>query len=217
MARPASAVRLTATAVGAAYAIALYLSGVHIQTGPKDALSYLPTFLTFAVALWDIWLWRLPGLQRLAKRSWIAGTWKVTLTPTAASRIPEGGNRGPIDAYVVITQTFWSIGVRQYTAESKSDSRAAMWGDTLAGPDQSLTYTYVNRPRREFEDRSTAHLGTAALDIVGLRPKTISGDYFTDRYAQGDMKLTLVDRTTHHADFLSAERHSRSTRPPDAL
>src|SRR6266576_2609818 len=117
MARPAVAVRLTATGAGAAYAVALYVSGVHIQAGVKQALSYLPTALTFLVALWDIWLWRLPGLQLLAKRPWIAGIWSATLTPTAASVIPKGGNRGPIEAYVIIKQTFWSIGVRQYTSE----------------------------------------------------------------------------------------------------
>ena len=216
MARPAKAVRLTVTIVGAAYAVALYVSGVHIQAGWKHALSYLPTLLTFAVALWDIWLWRLLGLQRLAKRPWIAGIWKATLIPTAASKIPEGGNRGPIDAYVIITQTFWSIGVRQYTAESRSDSRAAMWDDAPAGTDKTLTYTYTNRPRRELEDRSKAHLGTAALDIVGLRPTTMTGDYFSDRYTQGDMRLTLVDRSRDHSDYASAEQHWRSTLPSDS-
>ena len=216
MARPATAVRITATTVGAVYALALYVSGVHIQAGWKHALSYLPTLLTFAVALWDIWLWRLPGLQRLAKRPWIAGTWKATLSPTAASKIPEGGNRGPIAAYVVISQTFWTIAVRQYTAESKSDSRAAMWDDTSAGSDKTLTYTYTNRPRRELQDRSNVHLGTAALDIVGLRPTTITGDYFTDRYTQGDMQLRFVDRSTHHTDFAAADEYWRSTQPSGA-
>lgn len=212
MARPAAAVRLTAAVVGAAYAVALYVSGVHFQTGVKQALSYLPTALTFLVALWDIWLWRLSVLQRLAKRPWIAGIWSATLTPTAASVIPEGGNRGPIEAYVIIKQTFWSIGVRQYTAESRSDSRATIWSET-SGSDQMLTYTYTNRPRQELEHRSRPHLGTAALDVVGLRPSIIIGEYFTDRYTKGDMTLHLVDRTTGHADFTSAKNHCQPTEP----
>jgi hypothetical protein len=213
MARPAVAVRLTATGAGAAYAVALYVSGVHIQAGAKQALSYLPTILTFLVALWDIWLWRLPVLQRLAKRPWIAGIWSATLTPTAASVIPEGGNRGPIEAYVIIQQTFWSIGVRQYTSESRSDSRATMWSETTGGSDRTLTYTYANRPRLELENRSRPHLGTAAVDVVGLRPSTITGDYFTDRYTKGDMTLHLVDRTTGYADFASARKHCQPTAP----
>lgn len=207
MARPATTVRLTATIVGVAYAAALYLSGVHIQAGAKQVLSYLPTVLTLLVALWDIWLWRVAGLQRLSKRPWIAGTWSTTLTPTASSKIPDGGNGGPIAAYVIITQTFWSIGVRQYTEESRSNSRATMWVGTSAGGVKTLTYTYANRPRQELEERSHPHLGTAALDIVGLRPKVVAGDYFTDRYTKGDMQLRLVDRTTDHADFSSTRDH----------
>jgi len=173
----------------------------------------LPALLTFGVTLWDIWLWRLPGLQRLSKRPWIAGTWKGTLAPTAGSKIPAGGNHGLIDAYVVITQTFWSVGIRQYTQESKSDSRAAIWDSPSASSGKTVTYTYSNRPRRELEGRSTAHLGTAALDIVGLRPLTIAGEYFTDRYTQGDIQLRFVDRSTNHADFASAEQHWRSSLP----
>lgn len=209
MARPAVAVRLTAAIVGAAYAAALYVSGVHIQAGAKQALSYLPTALAFLAALWDIWLWRLPVLQSLAKRPWMGGIWSATLTPTAASVIPKGGNRGPIEAYVIIKQTFWSIGVRQYTAESRSYSCATMWTEATGGPDQTLTYTYANRPRQELERRSRPHLGTAALDVVSLRPSTITGDYFTDRYTKGDMTLNLVDRTTGYADFASAAEHCK--------
>jgi hypothetical protein len=211
MARPATAVRLAATVVGSGYAVALYMSGIHIQAGAKQALGYLPTALTYSVTLWDLWLWRLPVLDRLGKRPWIAGTWSATLTPTAASVIPEGGNRGPIEAFVIIKQTFWSIGVRQYTHESRSDSRATMWIDTTGGSDRTLTYTYANRPRQGLEDRSRQHLGTAALDVVGLRPSTITGDYFTDRYTKGDMELYLVDRTTDHADFASVKKHCQPT------
>jgi hypothetical protein len=213
MGRPAVAVRLTATGAGAAYAVALYVSGVHIQAGVKQAISYLPTALTFLVALWDIWLWRLPGLQLLAKRPWIAGIWSATLTPTAASVIPKGGNRGPIEAYVIIKQTFWSIGVRQYTSESRSDSRATMWSETTDGSNRAFTYTYANRPRQELENRSRPHLGTTVLDVVGLRPSTITGDYFTDRYTKGDMTMRLVDRTTGYADFASAKKHCQPTSP----
>jgi hypothetical protein len=213
MASPAAAVRLTATVVGTVYAVALYLSGIHIQAGAKEALSYLPTILTFLVALWDIWLWRLPLLQRLAKRPWIAGIWSASLTPTAQSHIPPGGNRGPIKAYVIISQTFWSTRIRQYTAESRSDSHASIWSDTASGSDRTLTYTYANRPRQELEDRSRPHLGTASLDIVGLRPSTMTGDYFTDRYTKGDMELHLIDRTTDYADFASADEHYQPTVP----
>lgn len=207
MARPTAAVRLTATAVGVIYAAALYLSGVHIQAGAKHALSYLPTVLVLGVAAWDLWLWRLPGVHKISKRPLLAGTWVASLVPTAASHIPEGGNRGPIEAYIVINQTYWSIAVRQYTAESTSDSRAEMWDASTSSPGSTLTFTYFNRPRRELEQRSQTHLGTAALDVVGLTPTVMTGEYFTDRYTKGDMSLQLCDRSTNHSDFAAARAH----------
>lgn len=207
MARPAFAVRATAIVVGVAYAVALYVSGVHLQDGAKKVLSYLPTLATLLLAAWDLWLWRLPGVQHLSRRPLLRGTWRTTLTPTEESHIPEGGNRGPIEAYIVIHQTYWSIDVRQYTAESRSDSRASLWSNSGSQAFRSLTYTYANQPHRGLERRSQFHLGTAALDIVGMRPSLISGDYFTDRYTKGDMRLELVDRTTNHPDFSAARTH----------
>lgn len=214
MGRPSTTIRVVATSIGLAYAVALYLSGIHLQSSVKDALGYVPTIATLLVALWDVWLWHLPGVYRVSRRPWLTGTWSTSLQPTADSHIPPGGNRRPITAYVVIKQSFWSIAVRQYTAESRSESRASVWANTSGG--NLLTFTYENRPRQEFEARSRPHLGTAALDVVGLRPSVIHGEYFTDRYTKGDMDLRLVDRTTGAVDFPSAQDHvARSAREGD--
>jgi SMODS-associating 2TM, beta-strand rich effector domain len=207
MARPAGAVRLTAVAVGAAYAGVLYLTGVHLQAGWKQSLSYLPTAATLVVALWDVWLWRQPGLHRLARRPLLLGTWKAILSPTDESHIPPGGDRGPIEAYVVINQSYWSISVCQYTRESRSESRAGVWIGDGAGPNRRLTFTYANSPKQQFESRSRAHLGTTSLDIVGNCPPSLSGYYFTDRYTKGDIVLTLFDRGVAHSSFDSARAH----------
>lgn len=208
MSRPARSIRIIATIVGIAYAGILYLGGIKLQDGATKAVSYLPTVATLLIALWDLWLWKLPAIQRLSKRPWIAGTWAATLTPTDDSQIPEGGNRGPIPAYLVVKQTFWSISVRQYTVESKSESRAAIWANGSGG--DLLTYTYNNRPKQQFESRSLPHLGTSALDVVSLRPTAISGEYFTDRYTKGDMELRLVDRSTDHASYAAVLAHHKT-------
>ena len=205
MGRPANTVRLTATLVGLAYAVLLYLSGLHLQDGWRKAVSYLPTLATLLLALWDIWAWHLPGVQRLSKRPWLAGTWRATLSPTSDSHIPTGGNRGPIKAYVVIKQSFWFTTVRQYTSESRSESIASVWAES--GGEYRLTFTYANRPKQQLESRSRAHLGTSSLDVVGLRPTTMAGEYFTDRYTKGDMALTFVDRKTCLGDFASLQAH----------
>jgi len=211
MARPATAVRLTALVVGAAYAGALYLSGVHLQAGWKQGLSYLPSAAVLLVTLWDTWLWRQPGVHRFARRPLLAGTWRATLKPTDDSHIPDGGNRGPIEAYVIINQSYWSITVRQYTHESRSNSKAVLWTTEAGGGTTALTYTYRNNPKQEYESRSRAHLGTAALDVVGDQPQSLDGYYFTDRYTKGDMSLRFFDRSVSHADFQAVSLHCRGT------
>ena len=207
MDKPASTVRLTTVVVGAAYAGALYLSGVHLQAGLKQALSYLPTLAILVVTLWDVWLWRQPFVHRFAGRPVLAGTWRATLKPTDDSHIPRDGTRGPIDAYVIITQSYWSITVRQYTVESRSESKAAMWSGGSPSSSKTLTFTFANRPKQGLESRSRGHLGTAAVDVVGTQPRILSGYYFTDRYTKGDMTLTLFDRSADHPDFDSAQAH----------
>ncbi|MDQ6849752.1 MAG: hypothetical protein M3070_07195 [Actinomycetota bacterium] len=205
MGSPATTTRIVATLVGIAYAVVLYVSGVHLQDGAKKIVAYLPAIATLLLAVWDLWLWRLPGVQRFAKRPWITGTWSVNLRPTDDSHIPEGGNRGPIEAYIIVTQSYWSISVRQYTAESRSESQTAVWSKTSGG--NLLTFIYANRPMQELEARSRPHFGATTLDLVGLRPSSITGEYFTDRYTKGDMQLRLVDRSTDHADFASTRAH----------
>ncbi len=207
MDKPVAAVRLAAVVVGAAYAGALYLSGVHLQAGPKQALSYLPTFAVLVVTLWDVWLWRQPFVHRFARRPVLAGTWRATLKPTADSHIPLGGSSGPIEAYTIITQSYWSITVRQYTVESRSESKAAMWSGGSMSSSKTLTFTFANTPKQELESRSRSHLGTAAVDVVGTQPRILAGYYFTDRYTKGDMTLALFDRSVDHPDFDSAQAH----------
>lgn len=211
MAKPATAVRLTAVVVGATYAGALYLSGVHLQASWEQGLSYLPTAAVLLVTLWDVWLWRQPGVHRLARRPLLAGTWRATLQPTKESHIPAGGNRGPIEAYVIINQSYWSITVRQYTHESRSNSKGVLWATEVEGGTKTLTYTYLNNPKQEYESRSQAHLGTAALNVVGDQPQSLDGYYFTDRYTKGDMSLSLFDRSVHHADFQAVSLHCQGT------
>jgi hypothetical protein len=207
MARPAAAVRITAVGVGLAYSAALALSGVHLDTVMKKVLAYLPLAAGAALASWDGLVWRLRHVHRFLRRPRIDGTWIVTLTPTEESHIPEGGNRGPIHAYMIVRQTYWGLAIRQYSAESTSDLRTHFWAPGAEGGPQDLVFTYENIPHQTVQHRSSRHFGTCELDPTTRLPTEMTGYYFTDRYTKGDIVLRLHDRSTGHASFGAVTEH----------
>ena len=200
--------RVTVVAVGAAYAGATKISGVSLDSTTKQVVALLPVLAIGALVVWDLWLWRAPGLHRLTGRPRIDGLWSATLEPTSESHIPTGGNRGPIPAYLVITQSYWSLAVRLYTAESTSDSRAFFWARRPGASWETVAFVYENTPQQKHQHRSPRHLGTCQLDPTDSSPRQMIGTYFTDRYTKGDMSLIRVDRTRGHASFAAARDHA---------
>lgn len=206
MNRPGQVVRYTAVGVGLAYALVLYLAGVRLDVDLRRGLAYLPTLAVAVVVAWDLWVWRWPVIWRASTRPRLDGLWSVTLHPTEESRIPAGGNRGPIQAYLVIRQTYWAISLRLYTAESSSVSRSFFWDDSHGTGTGWLTFVYDNNPMLRLQHRSIRHLGTCSLHPGNRRPTMIEGRYFTDRYTQGDMMLTFVNRNADAGSFEEASR-----------
>lgn len=210
MQRPVAVVRLSLLGAGLVYSLLLYLSGVELDSWTKRLLAFLPALGAGLLTLWDVWLWHLPGVKNLVRRPRLDGLWQVTLIPTDDSHIPEGGNRGPIAAFLVINQSYWSIHLRQYTAESASRSRAFFWEQLNGADTERLAFIYENDPKQSQQHRSMKHLGSCILDSTNRRPRTMSGVYFTDRYTKGDMEIQLIDRTKGHGCFDEAERHANS-------
>ena len=200
MTAPGRPVRYTATAVGAAYAIALYLSGFRFDDGIKQVLAYLPAAAAFAVVAFDRWIWKWPGVHRLVQRPRIDGTWLTTLTPHPDSRIPEGGNRGPIDTAILIEQTYWSVSVTLLTAESRSISTSASIYSRTS-QQAVLAYTYANEPEQRHRPRSQPHTGASEFRITGRQPQEMTGTYWTARLTVGDMAMRLLDRKTDYSSL----------------
>ena len=200
--------RTTVITVGAAYAGAMRMSGVSLDSTAKQIVGFLPVLALGALMVWDLWLWRIPGLPRVTHRPRIDGLWSATLEPTDESHIPAGGNRGPIPAYLVITQSYWSLAVRQYTVESTSDSRAFFWARRPGASWETVAFVYDNEPQQKHQHRSPRHLGTCQFDPTESSPTQMTGTYFTDRYTKGDMTLARVDRTRGHPSFAAAEAHA---------
>jgi SMODS-associating 2TM, beta-strand rich effector domain len=208
--RPATTVRVTALAVCGLYSAILHYTGVSVGSQARTIIGWLPLMASLSLVAWDLFLWRLPGLQRLTRRPRLDGLWRVELEPTRESHIPVDGNRGPIPAFLVVRQTFWSLHVRQYTVESISDSIAHVWtGDGGSGCER-VAFIYDNTPAAKHEHRSHRHLGTCQLDPTSHTPTSMSGVYFTDRYTKGDMTLNLVDRSKEHPSFNACSQHVQS-------
>lgn len=188
-------IRIVALAVSAAWSVVLYLSGVDLDDSMRRLLAYIPSVSVLLAVVFDLWVWKWPGVHRMVNRPRVDGTWRTTIRPHEKSRIPKGGNRGPIRSAVVIEQTFWTLSVRLLTAESSSMSEVTSLRSHGESREQRLlTYTYRNEPRAEQRPRSAPHRGACEFTVVGRLPKTFTGTYWTDRFTVGDMDLKLVDR-----------------------
>jgi hypothetical protein len=196
---PTKAIRITASAVSAAYAIVLYVTGIRLQHDARQLLAYLPSAFGILVVIFDSWAWKWPVIHSLTGRPRIDGTWIASLRPHPDSHIPTGGNRGPIQAAVIIDQTYWSLGITLLTRESTSFSTAASLRRLGDSHDRHIvTYTYANEPAQEHRPRSQPHVGATQLRVSGQRPPQIAGTYWTDRLTVGDLDLRLLNRNTDY-------------------
>jgi hypothetical protein len=96
------------------------------------------------------------------------GTWKVAIHPTAPETSPE-----KVIAYMVIRQTFSTVSLRLFTAESHSETLSARVVRCDDGT-CNLAAVYRNTPRLQARDRSPLHHGALLLNVQvilqGLSP-----------------------------------------------
>lgn len=206
MDRPTALVRTITLVVSAIYSIGIFSLGFELPFWWRLLVAFLPTMAVLCVLAWDLWLWRQLGMQRLVRRPDLRGLWRVTLTPHPDSHIPEGGNRGPIDGFLEVKQSFWAVHLRLYTDQSASKSTATTWLPAYESAVDNLTFTYDNVPKMSESHRSMRSAGACNLLPTSLRPEEMEGTYFTDRFTKGDMHLVFVDRETGHATFAAAKQ-----------
>lgn len=208
MGRPTALARTITLLVSAVYSIVLFTLGFELPGWWRFVVSALPTVAVAAVVAWDLWLWRLPGIQGLVRRPDLRGLWRVSLTPHPDSHIPEGGNWGPIAGFLEIKQSFWAVHLRLYTDQSASKSTATTWLPAYESSVDNLTFTYDNIPKMSESHRSMRSAGACNLNPTSLKPVEVEGAYFTDRFTKGDMTLALIDRTSGHPSFGAATTHA---------
>ncbi len=151
---------------------------------------------TLLLTVYDLWLWRLPPVQRIPSvpRS-VRGTWQGTISSMYVDPA-TGKTIDPVEAYLIVRQTSTVVTIRLVTRESCSSS-------TLARVAQQdgvavLDYLYLNRPRANVRSRSPMHHGSVALEISGTPAHRLAGRYWTDRDSKGELRfekrrLKIVD------------------------
>lgn len=172
------------------WAVTLFVRGVPITFDHLIPFGIAVSALTMMSIGFNRWCWRYSCFKGwLVQRPWLEGTWAVELQsdwidPKTKKTI------APIAGFMTIRQTFSSLTVRLYTAESSSVSISA----TIVAAEDcqfELVATYQNDPRSDLRGvRSEIHYGTLFLALNDDPVQSMTGHYWTDRNTTGTLKIT---------------------------
>jgi hypothetical protein len=186
------------------WAVTLLAFGQEIQLGLYKPIATATTLLGIFLMVFDLWLWKWKYIQDwLVKKPVIEGTWQGVLKSNW--KPSDGSTLAPIEAYVVIRQTFSTLSIRLLTAESSS---ALVGSEIVCAPDgmHCASGVYRNEPRIEVRPRSPIHYGAIWLEIVTSPTKMLRGHYWTDRNTSGQIDLSR-QQSEKFQDFNSAKAH----------
>jgi hypothetical protein len=180
----------------------LLLDGIQVTPGLFKPCGAVVTVLTLVLLAFDKWLWSLRLLHPwFVDRPYLKGTWKGVLesnyvAPATQQKVP------PIEAYLVVRQTFSAIHLRLITLESASESMA---NNIPKGEDGVYTVAsvYRNTPQLAARDRSAIHHGALVVRVEGDPVTSLTGEYWTDRLTRGELRFQEKSETLYF-DFASA-------------
>lgn len=171
------------------WALVLMISGVDVGWTHAKPLSFCIGVVSLALAGFDRWLWRVPGIRRLTGRPLLEGTYWGEVRSESID--PETQRkRDPVAAALVIKQTYTGIVVSLFTAESRSATLTASL-DEDASSSFEISGLYRAEPRISVQHRSRTHHGALRLTVVGGDTR-LSGGYWTDRESQGELEFRRV-------------------------
>lgn len=166
------------------WGVLLFIDGVAISISWLKPLSMVSGLIVVFLGVFDRWIWRIPYLYPwFVSTPNLRGTWKGQIN--SSWKDPNSGkNIPPIEAYLVIEQTFSSIQVRLITRESKSN---LLTGNIFQndGSTYSIAGIYRNTPNILNRANSPMHHGGILLDLQGEKDFSLRGEYWTDRDTKG--------------------------------
>ena len=147
----------------------LIWSGVSFDKSWTGPFSTVSGVVAVALSLFEGLLWRIPWLYPwFVKVPNIRGTWKVVLVSDWVN--PETGERPePIQAFMVVRQTYSTISMRLHTRESSSQLLAGRFIRADDGTN-SVTGVYSNVPKLGSGIGAQSTSGVYSLPSQASRP-----------------------------------------------
>ena len=135
-----------------AWLVALLLAGTAVSPALAKPFSLVASAVIAVVAAFDLYLWRMPVLRGwFVERPDLRGTWAVTIRSLWVDPA-TGTNPPPIQAYLVVRQTYTTLSLRLLTSESTSSIVGCAVVRATDGP-YVVSGVYRNEPRPTVRDR----------------------------------------------------------------
>lgn len=162
----------------------------------KETIQIIPEAVTYSVllsAIFSKFAWRWSIFRKyVVPFPDLEGTWTGYLYSTWKKNESDP-ELPPIPVQFCIKQSFETVSIAMFTAESESYSQAALFTEEPDGT-QRLKYTYSNTPEATVRDRSEIHNGAANLKIVEKSDLALHGEYWTSRKSTGMIKVKRVSK-----------------------
>lgn len=184
------------------WTLALSGNGWAIPRQYLQPISIVATTVPLLLVVFHRWGWAWPGVNLLARRPDLRGTWKGVLQSTWPGDERSSG-QGVIHAYITISQTYTGLHLRLFTGESQSGTLIAALACEADGQ-YVLSAMYRNQPRHLVRPHSPIHHGGLLLAVEGENFNRLTGSYWTDRRTDGEMRFEHVSRK-RIGDFEAAD------------
>lgn len=211
---PANRAKLGAYLMVGIVALMLFITGTQLPNTAMRLVTAGPLIVTLLFAAYDRWIWRWPGIVRVAGRPSLVGTWCGTLTSYRYDAQQNRTLETTLDIALSIAQSFTSASVALMTTQSSSRSVTAEFLKRAEEPGcYTLYYNYENTPKLEHRDQLIVHRGTTAATVHGPHPSEFEAEYWTNRDTKGSFAVHRVSnsraKTFEEAQRLKAQAQQK--------
>jgi SMODS-associating 2TM, beta-strand rich effector domain len=189
-------IQIAAYLMSGLWSLVLLGAGIHIGGAWVKVVSALPLVVVVAFAVFDNWAWQIRAVRKVTGRPQLNGTWRGELTSLRNDAEGREVPHEPMPIYLAIRQTFLNIRISLLSVESKSRSIGPIL-ERHGAHDYTIYYHYTNLPGLEARERSPTHAGGARVEVGGIDPSRLNGEYWTDRRTRGTFSVERVSRSTY--------------------